>query len=276
MNVVDGLKLVRHVEASSVQDVSWGLAGLPAPTDPTQAAGHRRRGGAHPRRQRRGRRSRARRGRPPGGARQLRPLGRRRWMLSARAAIRRRSDVVRTPRTGTALTLRTAIHFDPDAPANPLPAIPLTPLASAEPGLNAWLAARLARPRRRRLQGHIRRSRDRCAADGLRRQARSGAAADRSGLPAPDGGDPVAAVPRRARAPVHPHQRGAAASTRRCRSSTRERVAGRVTFFELQALIDSLHALTVASRPLQPADLARQTDARAAEQPPSTIDARAG
>jgi hypothetical protein len=49
------------------------------------------------------------------------------------------------------------------------------------------------------------------------------------------------------------------------------RSAGKVTFFELRALLSSLYAITVASRPLKPADLIRQVDARGAEQPQSQI-----
>ena len=57
-------------------------------------------------------------------------------------------DVIRTPRSGIALTLRTAIHLAPAPPANPVPAIALTPLARAEPALNAWLKDRLPDPTR--------------------------------------------------------------------------------------------------------------------------------
>jgi hypothetical protein len=49
------------------------------------------------------------------------------------------------------------------------------------------------------------------------------------------------------------------------------RVQGKVTFFELRALLNSLYALTIASRPLKPSDLIRQADARGAEQPQSQI-----
>ena len=54
-------------------------------------------------------------------------------------------EVIRTPRSGTTLTLRTAVHL-PLAGGNPVPAIPITPLAAAEPSLNRWLAERLPDP----------------------------------------------------------------------------------------------------------------------------------
>src|SRR4029077_1373559 len=54
-------------------------------------------------------------------------------------------EVIRTPRSGTTLTLRTAIHL-PLLGGNPVPTIPMTPLADAEPALNRWLAERLPDP----------------------------------------------------------------------------------------------------------------------------------
>jgi hypothetical protein len=55
-------------------------------------------------------------------------------------------DVIRTPRTGTALTLRAAIHLSSNPPADPLPGIAVTPLGRAEPAVNAWLAGLLPLP----------------------------------------------------------------------------------------------------------------------------------
>ena len=54
-------------------------------------------------------------------------------------------EVIRTPRTGTGLTLRTAIHLPTTGPTNPL-GTPMTPLAKADPSVNRWLAARLPPP----------------------------------------------------------------------------------------------------------------------------------
>ena len=53
---------------------------------------------------------------------------------------------------------------------------------------------------------------------------------------------------------------------REIRIAYTQHVEGRVTWFELQALLRSLRALTVASRPLQPADFMRANDASRDEQ----------
>lgn len=55
-------------------------------------------------------------------------------------------EIAQTPRSGHALTQRVAIQFETNIPAaqlNPYPAIPLTPRAKAEPGLNKWIASLL-------------------------------------------------------------------------------------------------------------------------------------
>ena len=97
-------------------------------------------------------------------------------------------DVIRTPRSGTSLTLRTAIHLDPTATANPIAGVPMSPMASAEPVLNAWLGARLPAGRQRRLPRHVGGPGDRrTGAAGVRHAARPEAAAARSDLP--DAGD---------------------------------------------------------------------------------------
>lgn len=271
MNVVDGLKLVRHVERSAVKTYPWGLTTLPAPTDATQApaidaaTAHIRdvndavadlvlAEGVH----------QAVLGNYDRSAGTLDAFG--------KGGFPPEVDVVRTPRTGTALTLRVAIHFDPDATANPLAPIPLTPLASAEPGLNAWLARRMPLP-----------ADVGCVVTFVDRT--TGAAPPIFVRQSDLGLQPIDLV-YRMQTGVDPSLRfldecvlqfihtahnpriGAPISI-----EYTTRSAGHVTFFELQALVNSLHALTVASRPLQPSDLVRQTDARAGEQPPVELDA---
>ena len=171
-------------------------------------------------------------------------------------------EVIRTPRSGIALTLRTAIHLSPAPPANPLPAIPLTPLAAAEPAVNAWLQDRLPAAGRCRLPRQLHRPRHRCGADGVHQPAAARSAPDRSRSIArrPASG----AGARRSRRPdpaLPARQPRAAPRPRRSASATPSACAGRVTWFELQALLRSLRALVVASRPLQPADLMRANDA---------------
>ena len=61
-------------------------------------------------------------------------------------------DVVRTPRSGIALTHRVGLHLEPGRdPAVPPARSPVTPRAHAEPAVNAWLAALLPAPGGRRL-----------------------------------------------------------------------------------------------------------------------------
>ena len=271
MNVVDGLKLLRHVQQSAVKTYPWGLTTLPAPTDPTHApaidaaTAHIRdvndavadlvlAEGVH----------QAVLGNYDRSAGILDAFG--------KGGFPPEVDVVRTPRTGTALTLRVAIHFDPDAPVNPLAPTALSPLASAEPGLNAWLAERMPDPTD---VGCVVKFVDRAT------------------------GAPQTMFVRQTDLQLHPidlvycMQTSVDASLQFLDERILQfihrahdpridapivieyttRSAGHVTFFELQALMKSLHALTVASRPLQPADLVRQTDSRAAEQPPVELDA---
>lgn len=66
-------------------------------------------------------------------------------------------EIVKTPRSGTAMTNRVTLHFetglDPSDPTiNPWLPVAMTPRAKAEPGLNKWLAAILGDPRNIRCQ----------------------------------------------------------------------------------------------------------------------------
>ena len=57
-------------------------------------------------------------------------------------------QVVETPRSGTAITHRIAVHVEPqsDPLHSPVTGVPVTPRAIGEPALNAWLAGRLPPP----------------------------------------------------------------------------------------------------------------------------------
>jgi hypothetical protein len=273
-NVVDGRALLRHVEASTQKNYPWGLATLPLDPDPARrtamnaaidaAVAHIRdvndavadlaiAEGVH----------QAVIGNYDRSAGTLEAF--------AKGGLPPEVDVIRTPRSGTALTLRTALHLDPTANANPIAGAPMSPMASAEPVLNAWLGSRLP------------------TADNVGCWVTW---VDRvTGAPAPpefitqrqlnlqpidliylmqETGDvPLSFLDDRVLQFVHATK--TPALSKRITIEYTTRVAGKVTFFELRALLNSLYALTIASRPLKPADLMRQVDARGAEQPQSQI-----
>lgn len=175
-------------------------------------------------------------------------------------------EVIRTPRSGIALTVRTAIHFSPAPPANPLPGIvPITPLAAAEPAVNAWLKDRLPAPG---VTGAWVRFTDR-ATDAVRDEFIT---QEQLGL------QPIDLLYRaetgvdqglNALDDLILHALHALFAPRHDRPITiryTARAPGRVNWFELQALLRSLRALVTASRPLQPADVQRANDAAASEQ----------
>ncbi len=178
-------------------------------------------------------------------------------------------DVVKTPRTGTGLTLRVGIHFAAAPPANPMP-YALTPLAMAHPAMNSWLLARLPAAA---TVGCAVTFTDRVAGEqtvfvdqtqlGLHPidvLFRAHAGADQA---VSDLEDRILHHLEGAHAPRHDLPIVLGFTTR---------VAGRVNWFELQALLRSLRELLVASRPLQPADLMRANDARSDEQAAVELD----
>lgn len=182
-------------------------------------------------------------------------------------------EVIRTPRTGIALTLRTAIHLSSVPPANPLPTIALTPLARAEPALNAWLAGRLPAPADVGCEvSFIDRATDAEPEPpifisqeqlglhpiDLIYRAETGTEQARMDLD-----DRILQYLQTNHAPCH---------DRPIRILYTKRVATKINWFELQALLRSLRAIVSASRPLQPADLMRQNDAARDEQIAVTLD----
>jgi len=175
------------------------------------------------------------------------------------------TDVIRTPRTGTGLTLRTVLHLPTSGPANPLPGLTMTPLALAEPALNRWLAARLPAPASvgvRVRYGDRATGTDRVEtitqeelglhpADLL---YRAGAKTDQALT------DLDERIVERLHAvrPVRLERPVVVLHT--------ERISGLVTFFELEGLLRSLRRVVVGARPIRPADVMRQGDARSADQ----------
>jgi hypothetical protein len=189
-------------------------------------------------------------------------------------------EVVRTPRSGIALTLRTAIHLPVPPPAIPVPEIPAaTPLALAEPALNAWLADRLPSPDKVRCRVRFTDPATDTEEIAVITQTDLGLhpidlvhLTDTS----PDQalGDLEDRILRRLHAIETPrHDRDIVIEYT-------ERDGDTITFFELAALLRSLRALVVASRPLEPADLMRANDATsdaavAVSLPRSRVDDRA-
>jgi hypothetical protein len=175
------------------------------------------------------------------------------------------ADVIRTPRSGIALTLRTAIHLSPEPPANPLPAIPLTPLAAAEPAVNAWLKDRLPAPadvgcqvsfthRATHTEQAVFISQEQLSLHPIDVVYRTETGVDQA---LNDLDDRILQYLQANHAPRH---------DRPITIQYTKRVDGKVNWFELQALLRSLRSLVVASRPLQPADLMRANDAARDEQ----------
>lgn len=273
-NVVDGRALLRHVEASSQKSYPWGIVTLPLDPDPARrtamgaaidaAVAHvsdvndavadlALAEGVH----------QAVIGNYDRSAGTLEAF--------AKGGLPPEVDVIRTPRSGTSLTLRTAVHLDPAATANPIAGVPMSPMASAEPVLNAWLGARLP------------------SADNVGCRVTW---VDRAtGAPVPPTFisqrdlqlqplDLLYLMQESGDVPLgflddsvlhHVHTTRAPVLGKRITIEYTTRVPGKVTFFELRALLNSLYAMTVASRPLKPSDLIRQADARGAEQPQSQL-----
>lgn len=269
MNVVDGLKLLNHVEGGSVKVYPWGFTDLPSggagQADVIDAAVADIRDindavsdlalaeGVH----------QAVAGNFDRSAGTLEAF--------AKGNYPPEPDVIRTPRTGTALVLRTAVHLDPNPPANPSPTMPLTPLAKVEAGLNAWLTDRMPEAS---ITGcsvsFVDRATDAEETVFVRQQQLGLHAIDLIYQPDALTDPSLRWLDDRVLHFVHLNH--SPRLDRPIRIEYTKRENNRVNFFELQALVTSLRVLVVASRPLQPIDLVPQTTARASEQPGSTFD----
>ncbi len=178
-------------------------------------------------------------------------------------------DVVRTPRSGVTLTLRTAVHLPNGAAGNPL-GYALTPLAEAEPALNSWLAGRLPAPADVSclVSFHDR-------ATGTER-TETVTQADLGLHPIDllyrlDTGPDQALSDLDERILTHLHASFSPRHDRPIKIRHTERIPGKVTWFELEALLRSLRRVLVAARALRPADMVLQGDVRQADQATSTI-----
>jgi hypothetical protein len=163
-------------------------------------------------------------------------------------------EITRTPRTGTTLTHRVALHLDPAPPAPPV----ATPRASVEPRLDAW-AGRLLPA----LSGVACRVLYDDLATGIPALplrvslAELGLSALDLVLMAPDGGA-------QARAAFDERVIAHACTVRTIAPDARIEIdyatradAGSITLFELAPLLASLGALLARARAARPADLAR-------------------
>jgi hypothetical protein len=175
------------------------------------------------------------------------------------------TDVTRTPRTGTGLTLRTVLHLPTAGPANPLPGLTMTPLASAEPAVNRWLAARLPNPAT--VGVHVRYGDRGTGTD----QVETITQAD-LGLHPADLIYRAAAKTDQALTDLDERIVERLHTIRSVRLDRpvvvlhTERITGLVTFFELEGMLRSLRRVVVGARPIRPADVMRQGDARSTDQ----------
>ncbi|HEX8494999.1 MAG TPA: hypothetical protein VF658_19315 [Pyrinomonadaceae bacterium] len=270
MNVVDGLKLINHVQRSNVKTYPFGLSDLPAATNPVHVASIDRAlrhiedvndavadlviaEGVH----------QAVLGNYDRSAGTLDAFSKGQYPPEP--------DVVRTPRSGTTLTLRTAIHLNSAPPANPVPIIALTPMATAEPSVNDWLAQRLPLPsdigcsvtftdRTTDLEQSVFISQQDLGLHPIDLLYQLEGHSDQSLRFLDD------------RIIAHLHITQSPKLDAPIRILYTKRVRNKVNWFELQALLNSLRVLVVTSRPLRASDLIRQNDVRAEDQPPNTLD----
>lgn len=175
--------------------------------------------------------------------------------------------VIRTPRSGIALTLRTAIHFPVVTATDSLLLPTLPPLAIAEPAVNAWLANRLPPPENVGCQVTFHPldgdedtlfvTQKDLKLEPIELLYRVDADPNK-GL-----SDLEDLIVRHLEIEVALRQDHPIAlrHDRPIEIKHTERVAGRITWFELNALLGSLRSLLLTSRPLQPADLMRANDA---------------
>jgi len=177
-------------------------------------------------------------------------------------------DVIRTPRSGITLTLRMAIHL----PAAPHP-VPLTPLAKAEPALNAWLRDRLPSSS---LTGcwvtYIDRATDAPQPQFVSQVDLGLDAIDLIYRLETTQNQALGDLDDRILEFLYTHHTWTPRLDRPIEIQYTKSVAGGVNWFELQALLRSLRAMTVASRPLLPDDLIRHDDAQRDELASISLD----
>jgi hypothetical protein len=268
-NVVDGLKLLRQVEKSNPKTYPWGLNDLPPTTEASHgpaidaAAAYIANindavadlvlaEGVH----------QAVSGNFDRSAGTLDAF--------SKGSYPPEPEVIQTPRTGTALVLRTAIHLDPEPPVNAAPAITRTPMAIAEPSLNAWLTERM--PLADATECSVtftNRGTGLSQTEFINQQQLDLQAIDIIYQLEISNDKALRFIDDRVLEFVH--RSFAPTLDQPIKIEYTVRRNNRVNFFETQALARPLRALAT-TRPMQPADLVRTNDSRAAEMPVSVIN----
>ena len=172
-------------------------------------------------------------------------------------------DVVRTPRSGAALTHRVGLQLESglDSGASPVPDIAMTPRAKAEPAINKWLAAMLPAPAD---AGCKARFFDPATETMVEREVTQKdlelQPIDLLYLLQADSQQAMAELDDRVL--KHVIQTFNLRPDRVVTIHYTDRLPGnKISFFELAPLIDSLRSIALRSRPLQPTDIALHEEA---------------
>lgn len=179
-------------------------------------------------------------------------------------------EVVRTPRSGTTLTLRTAVHLPVTGPDNPIPALAMTPLARIDPGLNRWVTSRLPSPDDVAVSVSFVDRATGLGANSVITQASLGLhAVDLLYRAEPKPEQALSDLDDRILERLHATE--AVSHDQPVTIRHTQRINGKVSFFELEGVLRSLRRVLVGSRSLRPADLVRQGDARSDDQATSVL-----
>lgn len=182
-------------------------------------------------------------------------------------------QVVDTPRTGRSLSHRVALHLDPAVDRNASPtSFAVTPRSRAEAPLNAWLHARLPDPANVVVEvsyatpalgapGHVQLSQADLGLQPIDLLYGSNLELEQAMA---ELDDRIVQIIRYG-APAHPQLAIDAHPAADIEIAYTTRVPGKVTFFELAALVRQLRALVLKSRAVRPADMLMPLEARSSD-----------
>lgn len=184
-------------------------------------------------------------------------------------------DVVQTPRTGITLTHRVGLHFEPglDLNASPVGGISMTPRAMGEPAVNRWISSVLPQVPADVLCNVIitdpvtgAQAAPQVSWENLQVQP-----LDLLYLVQPENQQAMSELDdriiRHIMAADRPPRPDAKIEIRYA-----EHIASKYSFFEIAPLMQSLRALLLASRPLQPTDVMLTTEAKQSQDDPVTAN----